>query len=147
MKSAPGKTFFGKITILPKYANLSNLTLPIRPIIDGMSIKEIGIMQALVEQRKDSRSSVSWPVSVWIPEANRFVTGRSCNISRTGVFVTLPVTAPIRTGHLVELNFPRTEVLAKEKGQCARIKSGRIVRVDRTNLLENAEIGVGIAFE
>ena len=50
-------------------------------------------------------------------------------------------------GHYVELNFPRTETLAKEKGQFARIKRGRIVRVDRKNLLENAEIGVGIAFE
>ena len=109
--------------------------------------KEIETMQALIEQRKDSRSSVAWPVSIWIPEANRFVNGRSCNISKTGVFVTLPITAPIRTGHLVELNFPRTETLAKEKGQFARIKTGKIVRVDRKNLLENAEIGVGIAFE
>jgi hypothetical protein len=48
---------------------------------------------------------------------------------------------------MVEVNFPRTEALAKEKGQFARIKSGRVVRVDRSSLLENAEIGVGIAFE
>jgi len=104
-------------------------------------------MQALVEQRKDSRSTVSWPVSVWVPEANRFFNGRSCNISKTGVFITLPVTAPIRAGHIVELNFPRTIALAEEKGQFARIKSGKVVRVDRKNLLENAEIGVGIAFQ
>jgi len=103
-------------------------------------------MQALVEQRKDSRSTVSWPVSVWVPEANRFFNGRSCNISKTGVFIRLPVTAPLRTGHIVELNFPRTVALANEKGQFARIKSGKVVRVDRKNLLENAEIGVGIAF-
>ncbi len=141
------RSFFGKLIALPKYTNLSSLTLPIKHIIGGTSIKEIDIMQALTEQRKESRSSVSWPVSVWIPEANRFVNGRSCNISRTGVFVTLPVTAPIRAGHLVELNFPRTEALAKEKGQFARIKSGKVVRVDRKNLLENAEVGVGIAFE
>ena len=104
-------------------------------------------MQALVEQRKETRSNVFWPVSVWIPEANRFVIGRSCNVSKTGVFLTLPLTAPIRRGHHVELNFPRTEALAREKGQFARIKRGKIVRVDRENLLENAEIGVGIAFE
>ena len=104
-------------------------------------------MEALVEQRKDSRNNVSWPISVWIPEANRFFNGRSCNISKTGVFITLPVTAPVRPGHIVELNFPRTEALAKEKGQFARIKSGKVVRVDRKNLLENAEIGVGIAFQ
>jgi len=112
-----------------------------------MLIKETMTMQALIEQRKDSRSTVSWPVSVWIPEANRFVNGRSCNISKTGVFIVLPVTAPVRTGRLVEVNFPRTEALAKEKGRFARIKTGKIVRVDRTTLLENAEIGVGIAFE
>lgn len=104
-------------------------------------------MEALIEQRKDSRNNVSWPVSVWIPEANRFFNGRSCNISKTGVFITLPVTAPIRPGHIVEVNFPRTEALAKEKGQFARIKSGKVVRVDRKNLLESAEIGVGIAFQ
>ena len=104
-------------------------------------------MQTLVEQRNDSRSTVSWPVSVWVPEANRFFNGRSCNISKTGVFITLPVTVPILAGHIVELNFPRTVALAEEKGQFARIKSGRVVRVDRKNLLENAEIGVGIAFQ
>ncbi len=104
-------------------------------------------METLVEQRKDSRNTVSWPVSVWIPEANRFFNGRSCNISKTGVFITLPVTAPVRTGHIVELNFPRTEALAKEKGQFARIKTGKVVRVDRKNLLESAEVGVGIAFQ
>ena len=104
-------------------------------------------METLTEQRKDNRNIVSWPVSVWIPEANRFFNGRSCNISKTGVFITLPVTAPIRPGHIVELNFPRTEALAKEKGQFARIKTGKVVRVDRKNLLESAEIGVGIAFQ
>ncbi len=104
-------------------------------------------METLVEQRKDRRNTVSWPVSVWIPEANRFFNGRSCNISKTGVFITLPVTAPVRAGHIVELNFPRTEALAKEKGQFARIKTGKVVRVDRKNLLESAEIGVGIAFQ
>lgn len=103
-------------------------------------------MQATIEQRTESRNTVSWPVSVWMPEANRFFYGRSCNISRTGVFITLPVTTPIQTGNVVELNFPRTQALAQEKGQYARIKTGRVVRVDRENLLENAEVGVGIAF-
>jgi len=104
-------------------------------------------MQAVIEQRKETRTNVSWPVSVWMPQANRFVVGRSCNVSKTGVFITLPVTAPVRTGDFVELNFPRTEALAIEKGQFARIKRGKIVRVDRKNMLESAEIGVGISFE
>ena len=133
---------------MPKYSKLSNLTLTIKSIIDVfLFLMENITMETLVEQRKDSRNTVSWPVSVWMPEANRFFNGRSCNISKTGVFITMPVTAPVRLGHILELNFPRTETLAKEKGQFARIKSGKVVRVDRKNLLESAEIGVGIAFQ
>ena len=104
-------------------------------------------MEALVEQRKESRSTLSWPVSIWLPQANRFFNGRSCNVSKTGVFVKLPLTAPVRLGHIVELNFPRTSALAKEKGQFARIKKGKVVRVDRKNVLDTTEIGVGIAFK
>jgi hypothetical protein len=104
-------------------------------------------MEALIEQRKTSRSNLSWPVSIWVPEANRFFNGRSCNISKTGVFIRLPMTVPVRLGHTVELNFPRTVALAREKGQFARIKSGKVVRVDRQNMLREAEIGVGVAFD
>ena len=104
-------------------------------------------METLIEQRKDVRTAVSWPVSVWLPEANRFFNGRSSNISKTGVFVTFPITMPVRLGHTVEINFPRTVTLAKQKGQFARIKSGKVVRVDRKNMLKDANIGVAIAFE
>lgn len=104
-------------------------------------------METLVEQRKDSRTDLSWPVSVWLPEANRFFNGRSCNVSKRGVFVTVPMTTPIRAGHTVEINFPRTTALAEEKGQFARIKSGRVVRVERRDMLEDANIGVAIRFE
>jgi hypothetical protein len=103
-------------------------------------------MDTLIEQRKESRTDVSWPVSVWLPEANRFFNGRSSNISKTGVFVTVPITMPIRLGHIVEINFPRTVTLAKRKGQFARIKSGKVVRVDRNNMLKDANIGVAVAF-
>ncbi len=104
-------------------------------------------METLIEQRKDARTAVSWPVSVWLPEANRFFNGRSSNISKTGVFVTVPITMPVRLGHTVEINFPRTVTLAKQKGQFARIKSGKVVRVDRKNMLKDASIGVAIAFK
>ena len=104
-------------------------------------------METLIEQRKETRMAVSWPVSVWLPEANRFFNGRSSNISKTGVFVTVPITMPVRLGHTVEINFPRTVTLAKQKGQFARVKSGKVVRVDRKNMLKDASIGVAIAFE
>jgi len=104
-------------------------------------------METLIEQRKETRTAVSWPVSVWLPEANRFFNGRSSNISKTGVFVTVPITMPVRLGHIVEINFPRMVTLAKLKGQFARVKSGKVVRVDRKNMLKDASVGVAIAFE
>jgi len=32
------KSFFGKLIVLPKYANLSKLTMPIKVIVDGTAI-------------------------------------------------------------------------------------------------------------
>lgn len=104
-------------------------------------------METLTEQRKDTRTILSWPVSVWLPDANRFFNGRSSNVSKTGVFVKVPMTAPIRMGNTVEINFPRTEPLAKQKGQFARIKNGKVVRVDREDVLKDASIGIAVAFE
>jgi hypothetical protein len=103
-------------------------------------------METLVEHRKNARTVISWPVSLWLPKANRFFNGRSENVSKSGVFVTLPIMTPVKPGNSVEINFPRTASLAKEKGQFARIKSGKVVRVERKNMLKNAKIGVAIAF-
>lgn len=103
-------------------------------------------METIVEQRRETRTELSWPVSIWLPEANRFFNGRSTNVSRTGAFVSVPMPAPFRTGHAVEINFPRTETLAIEKGGFARIKSGRVVRVERQNMLKDGNVGIAIAF-
>jgi hypothetical protein len=103
-------------------------------------------MQTATENRRDVRTDLAWPVSVWIPETNRFFNGKSCNISKSGALVELPMTAPVRTGHLIELNFPRTVALAKQKGQFARIKTAKVVRIDRGHITENAHIGVAVQF-
>jgi hypothetical protein len=104
-------------------------------------------METITEHRKDSRTALTWPVSIWLPDANRFFNGRSANISKTGVFLNLPLTTPINEGHIVEMNFPRTKALAEQKGGFSRIKSGRVVRVERRNMLKNADIGVAVQFE
>jgi len=57
------------------------------------------------------------------------------------------MTTPVQPGNIVEINFPRTATLAMQKGQFARIKRGRVVRIERKNTLKDANIGVGIAFE
>lgn len=103
-------------------------------------------METFVEQRRSTRTELSWPVSLWLPEVNRFFNGRSVNISKSGAFLAAPATAPIRPGHLVEVNFPRTTALARHKGRFARIKSGKVVRVDRKRLLDTASIGIAVQF-
>ncbi len=103
-------------------------------------------METLVDQRREARTTLSWPVSIWLPEAGRFFSGRSANVSKAGAFVSVPIPAPFRTGHVVEINFPRTDALAQEKGSFARIKSGKVVRVERHNMLKDGNIGVAIAF-
>jgi len=104
-------------------------------------------VETLAEQRKSNRTNLSWPVSVWLPEANRFFNGRSTNISKSGVYITVPMTMPVRAGNVVEINFPRTMALARQKGQFARIKKGKVVRVERRSMLKDANIGVAIQFE
>ena len=104
-------------------------------------------METLVEQRTESRTQISWPVSIWLPQANRFFNGYSANISKSGVYVKLPMTTPVRDGSIVEVNFPRTMALAEEKGQFGRLKQGRVVRVDRKSMLRDAKIGVAIQFD
>ncbi|MFC1738941.1 PilZ domain-containing protein [Planctomycetota bacterium] len=103
-------------------------------------------METLVEQRNETRTDLSWPVSIWLPEVGRFFNGRTFNISKTGVFLTVPMTTPVREGHTVEINFPRTQTLAQQKGQFARIKSGNVVRVERRNMLRGANIGIAVQF-
>ncbi len=103
-------------------------------------------MATTTEQRREIRTKLSWPISMWIPEARRFFYGCSDNVSRSGVLLKMPLTVPIRAGSTVEINFPRTEQLAKEKGSFARIRSGRIVRVERNNMLKDAKICVAVAF-
>lgn len=103
-------------------------------------------MQTATENRKDVRTELAWPVSVWLPDSNRFFNGKSRNISKSGAMLSLPMTAPVRTGHLVEINFPRTMALAKQKGQFARIKVAKIVRIDRTHITADAHIGLAVQF-
>ncbi len=103
-------------------------------------------METVVEQRREMRSDIAWPVSMWLVDANRFFNGRSANVSRNGAYLKVPMTTPVKAGQSVEVNFPRTEALAREKGSFARIKTGTVVRVERQDVLDSAEVGVAVLF-
>jgi hypothetical protein len=109
---------------------------------------ENGTMEStVVEQRQNIRQDLSWPVSVWLPEANRFFNGKSVNVSKGGALISVPLTTPVQPGNEIEINFPRTTTLAKQKGQYARIKNAQVIRVDRKQMLHDGSIAIGVKFE
>jgi hypothetical protein len=83
---------------------------------------------------------------MWLPEASRFANARSTNISRTGVLLSAPMSTPVKCGQIVEVNFPRTRAIARQKGSFARIKAGRVVRLDKENLLNDGMLGIAVEF-
>ncbi len=103
-------------------------------------------MVCVNEQRQAKRADVNWPVSVWHPTAARFFNGSSVNVSSGGALVELPMKAPIREGQDIEINFPRKQTLTEEKGSSARIKTARVVRIDRGDTLHSANIKVALNF-
>ena len=104
------------------------------------------VLETAVENRNFNRTDLSWPVSLWLPEANRFFNGRTINVAKGGALLSLPMSTPVRPGHVVEINFPRTVNLARKKGQFARIKAGKVIRVQRDSLVSDATIAVAVQF-
>ena len=142
---------FIKIAKFPKYAKLPKLTLSIRLALkerkENLMENMIMTTATATEQRNNERTDIAWPVSVWMPEVNRFFNGQTSNVSKGGAYFRVPITMPVREGNIIEVNFPRTEALAKDKGQYARIKCGKVVRVERRNILTEADMGVAVIFE
>jgi hypothetical protein len=117
-------------------------------VIKLTKFMENGTMESTaVEQRQQIRQDLSWPISIWLPEANRFFNGKSVNVSKGGAFISVPLTTPVAEGNEIEINFPRTQTLAKEKGQYARIKNARVLRVDRKQMLCGGSIGIAVEFD
>lgn len=104
------------------------------------------MLETSTENRQSNRTELSWPISMWMPEANRFFNGKTLNVAKGGVLLSMPMATPIRPGNIVEINFPRSMNLAKKKGQFARIKAGRVLRVDRESLTTDATICVAVQF-
>ena len=115
-------------------------------MLQTLEPKHTAEINVISECRRAQRTQMSWPVSIWLPDANRFFNGSTVNIAKGGVLLNVPMTTPIKDGSVVEINFPRTMSLAKKKGQFARIKSGKVVRVNRESLISNASVEVAVQF-
>ena len=101
----------------------------------------------LVDSRQSTRTDLVWPVSMWLPDANQFYNATSINISKEGVLLAAPNSTPITEGQMVEINFPRTVALARQKGSFARIKGGKVIRVQRKDRQADGDMAIAIQFE
>ena len=104
-------------------------------------------MVSVLEQRQSRRMQISWPVSVWHPKAGRFINGRSVDVSRGGAMIEVPLASPMREGQDLEVNFPRAQKLARDKGASARIKGAKVVRIDRGAVFDTAALKVAVQFQ
>ena len=105
------------------------------------------------EKRKHKRHKIQFPACTWVPlpVRGRFLIGKTRNVSRSGAFIIIkfnpmfPDALRILTeGKEIEVNIPRTNALAKEKGQYARIRKAIVVRVDLMS--GHGRMGLGIKF-
>jgi len=108
-------------------------------------------MKPVVEERKEQRHDMDWPVSVWVPLLERFFNGRLINISQGGALISIPFEGYSFLKESIEVNLPRTNGLAKEKGQYSRIKLGKIIRIDTVETestpIKRGAINVAIQFK
>lgn len=100
-------------------------------------------MHSVIEEMGQEVSEVTWPVSVWFPDASRFFNGSSLKISKKGALVHLPQGTPITTKDESELNFPRTKALAKKFGQFGRLRGATVVNIEQLPFPE----GINVTFE
>ncbi len=96
------------------------------------------------ERRKAPRIKLDWPVHIWCDSTNKFYTGRSINISSTGVLITLPLRVPIKVNDRISINFPQPE---GEKDYEERIFTGKVVRVNRGASILDGYQSVALNFE
>ena len=109
---------------------------------------ENGTMESTtVEQRQEIRQDLSWPISIWLPEANRFFNGKSVNVSKGGAFISVPMTIPVAAGNEIEINFPRTLIEAKAAEFQFTQQEARVLRVDRKQMLHEGSIGIAVEFD
>lgn len=97
-------------------------------------------MHSAIEGMGQEVHEVKWPVSVWLPSVSMFFNGRSLKISKIAVLVHLPNDMPITIEDEPELNFPRTETLAKKFGQYGRLRGATIVDIEQLPYPEGIQV-------
>lgn len=91
--------------------------------------------ESQAERREHPRHEMEWPACLWAPKIMCFFRVGILDISQSGIKVKTTQRLPLDEGDEVELNIPRgTTSLVERNGQWARIKRGRVVRIEADHL-------------
>lgn len=99
---------------------------------------------SIVEQRTFPRNELCQGVRLWHPQAGRLYPVKILNRSQSGVLISASMRCPLRQGQYVELQ----PVLSEGTTDIPPVSNqlARVIRVDRTETLEEASIKVGLMF-
>jgi hypothetical protein len=100
-----------------------------------------------VEQRQAVRTDIDTPVAIWLPAARRSYHGCCVNVSRRGALIRLPLSAPVRTGQRLKLQFSSLDNAAPPDSLLPRELRGCVLRVDRESSLRQAELLTALVFD
>ena len=99
----------------------------------------------VIERRRHPRAPLSDSLRLVHELTRRQWPGRALDVSAGGMKVALPATAPVREGHQVRLTLPK--VSQEAFGGLARQELfALVVRVDRSSLLHEGYVAVGVEF-
>jgi len=99
---------------------------------------------SIAEQRTFPRSELNQAIHLWHPQAGRLYPVKILNHSKSGVLIAASMRCPLRQGQYVQLQFTPAESFDDTRTSPEQL--ARVMRVDRTQTLEDASIKAGLMF-
>jgi c-di-GMP-binding flagellar brake protein YcgR len=98
-----------------------------------------------VEQRLSVRVTAKGRCTFRHLRSGHEFAGWCLDISDGGMKLAIPLTAPLLCGHCIEISLPAS-ILAEQHLPSGDWISAEVVRVDRSKLVTNAQLTVGVRF-
>ncbi|MBN2843502.1 MAG: PilZ domain-containing protein [Sedimentisphaerales bacterium] len=101
------------------------------------------------ENRRAYRTEIDCSLKFNHKPSSKSLRGRCLNISETGALVIVPMQVPVIAGQTVEMSFSANGMEQLEKVNLeapASHMTAVVTRIDRSNLLQDAGVRVGVEF-
>lgn len=101
------------------------------------------------ENRRAYRTEIDCSLKFTHNPSSKSLRGRCLNISESGALVIVPMQVPVIAGQQVEMSFSENGLNQLEKASLQAPDSQMsavVTRIDRSNLLQDAGVRVGVEF-